>query len=658
MANNNEIDLNNLRTLGIYKPTLTNLYDEKNRKAVSPEEAEQVNVDDIKSKKNAAEIKKFDDNARLIDLYDENEQRTKSPLEISKNEDGTTTLVPIEGEEKTFNDLKNRSFELREDRFLYNPSSKIQENILYKQDAMNTSDKTEVLDMVGAELSSQFPGQSKKAIDLKSGEKALLASVTLDDIENRKRNLSSEMNIFLYNLLPYVGTGVAKTIMNAVSNGQKIGTNPIALANMAGTILNAATTISYLSAEELVLLFGSNFYTMYFVRGVSVKKKAMSVASIKLEPGTDITFGEPTNPTWAASFQDFIKKQVNNLAKQLLGIKETKINPNEEIQTLKPQKSPEIEFYDGGFSIKSINSEKPVLDPSNVKWEKRTPNLIDYPAVLTPENMINSRRNPKKRVLKAALKEKAFFKKFGVYQVGAIYVMPIFDVDNKDGSKNFFIPFEFNPQIDEGSVATKYQAQEFLARIGQTQSFSNVDSLTVNITTRYWAISDGSEPPEEAAWMKDFTISNIQMIENMYRSLGLPSYPKSEDQIDNGFKYIKPPVIKVIFGNTDRINPFSGLLTYAIENDISKDKRQSEQTLAKGAYIKNKTFVVTSVGVRKDMIETPLYLDSDLFVTDTFGFEVSLSLVEVTPSYMDQPIDFKTYYNQFTTTVPEGFIKS
>jgi hypothetical protein len=135
----------------------------------------------------------------------------------------------------------------------------------------------------------------------------------------------------------------------------------------------------------------------------------------------------------------------------------------------------------------------------------------------------------------------------------------------------------------------------------------------------------------------------------MYRSLGLPSYPKSADQVDNGFKYIKPPMIKVLMGDPEKntgltYSLYNGLLSYSYA-DLT-DKRQSENSKQ---YPRLKTFVVTSVGIKKDITETPLYLDSDFMIRDTFGFDVSLSLVEVTQSYMDQPVDFKSYYNKYIT---------
>jgi hypothetical protein len=515
MADQIEINLMNLRTLGQYKPELVDIYDEDKKEIIDPltleRKPEQVSVDELQSKKMAAEVKPTDPDTRLIDLYDEEKQKIKSPLELSVDDNGNVIQTPVEGKKISTDDLKNRDNQLPSSLYTFNPLNKIEENILYKSDANPSGG----IDAIGSELTSAspFPGQTSRLVDIKKGDLVTKQNVTMSAIEDRKRNLTSELNIFLYNLFPYIGTGVARSISGALTGQTKVGTNPIALANMAGTVLNALNMLSYLSADELVLLFGSNFYTMFFARGISVKKKALSILSEKLEAGTDINFGESTNQSWGAQLQNFVDKSVNSLAKQLLGITDSKPDPNYEGAAIKQTKSPEITFRDDGFSVNSISSTKPALDPSNVKYEKRYPSQVDYPSNTTPERAIEIGVTRKPRSIKAANKEKNFFKKNGIYQVGAIYVMPIFDTDNKNGENNFYIPFEFNPQIEEGSITTKYQAQEFLARIGQTQTFIGVDSLTVTINARYWAVSHDVNPvSDDLTWMSEFTMNRIQAI--------------------------------------------------------------------------------------------------------------------------------------------------
>jgi len=629
-----------------YNAKLVDLYDEKGRNKKTPNEITngitsdelknrdlkaEINLDDINTSDRRIEVEKkrteekkqstIDDidkyNVKFVDQYDENKGK-KSPEQQGQ---------------VSFDLMKNR--ENNPNTLISNKTPEYKQNILYKKDA----DPSGGIDAVGANIASAFPGQDNRVFNTKGGYTVTQETVTFDDIEQRKRNLSSEMNIFLYNLFPYFGTGIVKDVMNA-----QAPTDPLKAMNLLGGLLNNLTTLKYIDAIELSLLLVSNFYTMSFIKGIKIKKKAASVFSIELSPGTDVRFGDKYN----ASIIDYVVDAIKSLIPP--SVKPTE-NPNIEGASLKVEKTAQIIISDNSAITAKLDPNKSIFDPTNTFNVTETLNTILYPvnsADLEVERQTTAQKEFK--YLKEAVRKKSYFKSpngENIYQIGSIFVMPMFDPDNKDGSKNFYIPFEFNPQIDEGSVTTKYQANEFLARIGQTQSFSGVDSMTANITTKYWAVSDGKDPPAEAAWMKNFTMENVQAIEAMYRSLSLPSYPKVENEVDNGYKYVKPPLIKVVMGQVAaRASLYQGLLTYGIAN--IEDKRKSEEE-RKGF----RTFVVTSVSIKKDLIETPLYLDRYFSIVDTFGFEVSLSLVEVTKSYTDQQPDFQSYYKRYIKVYKE-----
>jgi len=229
------------------------------------------------------------------------------------------------------------------------------------------------------------------------------------------------------------------------------------------------------------------------------------------------------------------------------------------------------------------------------------------------------------------------------YQVGYMLVVPITSSEDE--------PFEFNPMIDEGGVAARYQAFSVLSRIGNMQTFTGVDSLVVTLSTKYFAVSNDAGVGTHDGWMQEFTMDRIQAIETAYRSLVLPFFPSAEGTAEEGYRYVKPPIVKVIMGpEGTNSNIYSNLLTHTYPAITDESTIFSSHT-EKKFY---RSFIVTNVTIKKDIDAFPLYLEkySDkYFLRDTFGFEVSMSLTEVTHNYMDIVPDFKDLYNQYSTVV-------
>ena len=80
---------------------------------------------------------------------------------------------------------------------------------------------------------------------------------------------------------------------------------------------------------------------------------------------------------------------------------------------------------------------------------------------------------------------------------------------------------------------------------------------------------------------------------------------------------------------------------------------QSEET--SGTHRRFRTFVATGVQIVKDLNTTPLLLESKYgragevetltpYIKDTMGFDVTITMIEVTPNYMDVMPNFSHYY--------------
>ncbi len=251
--------------------------------------------------------------------------------------------------------------------------------------------------------------------------------------------------------------------------------------------------------------------------------------------------------------------------------------------------------------------------------------------------------------------------KTGVWQIGSIYVWPI---DQTWLLKPDWIPFEFNPTIEESSRAARYAATQIVSRMGDLQSYIGTGSLSVTISTQYMPTSRKWSEVEQTgqsydSWFSTFDLATIQHIEMAYRSLVMPYY-KTPDK-EGSSLYSKPPLIKVIIGDKNEVQdetgialanaPFSNLLSYPQEV-IAKGALESEKSIAGGAYRHFRTFVASSVQIVKNINEQPLFIEPKIkgsgktpYLKDTFGFTVNLTLIEVTPSYMDIMPNFADYYS-------------
>lgn len=254
--------------------------------------------------------------------------------------------------------------------------------------------------------------------------------------------------------------------------------------------------------------------------------------------------------------------------------------------------------------------------------------------------------NPKNKNVNDLLRDKTFINNGkGKWQIGAVLVIPVVSEIYKRSLPRFFIPFEFNPEINENGIGARYQQTEILSRIGNLQSYTGTNSFSLSLTSKYLAVTHEGNSPNSTGnnWMSEFTLKKIQAIEMGYRSLVYPHYPDSE-AVNQGYKYVKPPLVKIIIGNyIDDTAPYANLLTYQ-HSDVVENRLDT--AINYGGKIL-RTFIVSEVTIKKDLNETPIYLDENKTIRDTFGFEVSLNLMEVAPNYMDSMPDFKNYQTQY-----------
>ena len=240
-------------------------------------------------------------------------------------------------------------------------------------------------------------------------------------------------------------------------------------------------------------------------------------------------------------------------------------------------------------------------------------------------------------------------------QIGSILVAPVVSEGFAESLPRFHIPFEFNPEINEGGLAANYEATSVLSRIGELQSYQGTGTFTITLETEYIATAhpeDNEVSTDGNNWMNFYTLEKIQAIEKAYRSLVLPHFP-DETNIEQGYFYVKPPLLRVIMGGANDepadTGPYANLLTYGRNEMVTGRLESAGSFFNSNSRLKN--FIATEVTIIKDLKETPIVLDKKGRIKDTMGFKVSLSLTEVTANYMDSIPDFKRYSDVYKNTM-------
>ena len=280
-------------------------------------------------------------------------------------------------------------------------------------------------------------------------------------------------------------------------------------------------------------------------------------------------------------------------------------------------------------------------------------------------------------------------------ELGCLYVKPWY---NSDGLKNFYVPFEFKPEISEGNMAAKYQAENLLNRLGSMMVYTGTELSTLTLSTTYIALAPDFPEQDELsrqhnvnAWEFNWTNNRLEEIEYKLRSLVFPDLLNGT----NG-SILKPPIVQILIGG-EKENPNVGTL-YKYPSDDAKyfkitssdDRRIWKKYVVTSVQIDNLNDVMSypslyvytpnkRLGFENDGISanvtTALTVSSESNINYTTtngvksadegsstetkttegnyivrrrGFKVTLQLAEVTENFLDIVPDFKAYYDAFT----------
>tara|TARA_Y100000310_G_C20701027_1_gene829901 strand:- start:86 stop:2605 length:2520 start_codon:yes stop_codon:yes gene_type:complete len=502
--------------------------------------------------------------------------------------------------------------------------------------------------------------------DLDIGSTSVSTEMSVEDIARKMllRVGSAGIDVFLYNLIPYAAGstiyGVAKDIEGSIkkaSSGDALGAiSSIAegAGSLLGTAAEAASKAKYFTLGEIAKLLGmSNFFSLPGWRGISIKD--MSFA-----PGTPFSvetvearnyFDEDGNTIRFGNLDKRGKQPSDELFETITDqSKEMSFNVPDERNRENGRWLP-MNLRDANFDM--------LTDIDRLKENFTT--VIDLRETETTDYIVYKESEDRNSLSKQGVEDR-LRRNTNVWQVGSIYVWPI---DQEEGISPVWIPFEFNPTIEESTRSARYEATQILARMGNLHSYTGTDSISVTITTRYtplarkWEdLTNAEQERFKDSWMSVFDMVSIQNIEMALRSLTMPSF-SSASGIDSGYKYSKPPLLKIVMGDKNRVQagemmshntPFSNLLCYPQEL-IQGDVLQSESFTGQKRF---RTFVATGVQITKDLNTTPLLIEDRIeragdnnetpYIKDTMGFDVTITMIEVTPNYMDVMPNFSHYY--------------
>jgi len=495
-------------------------------------------------------------------------------------------------------------------------------------------------------------------------------------LQASSKGVSNRIDVFLYNVIPYLTSGFISSLSGTVKSIKATGNDFVDIYNTFGNSENTKdfkTTLStlggainklgsvlsfgqgfvgvgdvlsgvakYFSWDELAWMLVADFYSIFYNRGIKIKD--LINMSAPFSSGLSIN---------SLTQELIVRNGKISSARGTTGV----INPKDETALLPflVDLSAELVLHgmDSSFFIKrSIGNRVneipgpilndyseniiPVEIESGTSLEDKMKSSREYNAVY------DGREFDKDNVasLKGVLRDK-----YGTYQIGSVCIFPL----NSDEPGFAFaptrIPFEFNPLIAEGDVQARYASQQILSRIGDLFSFTGVSAQVITVTAAYQALAAAGEPDNI---LNMFSMDNIVAIENSYRSLVLPYFPKSTGVAsEEGQQYVRPPYIKIIMGNTELVN----------DNDVNDDTAYST-LLRYPKSIENsvitrfktyKTFIATSVKITRTE-ESPFLVENippyGYVLKNYMGFSVDLSLTEVSPGYAEALPTFLDYYSK------------
>lgn len=230
--------------------------------------------------------------------------------------------------------------------------------------------------------------------------------------------------------------------------------------------------------------------------------------------------------------------------------------------------------------------------------------------------------------------------------LGGLYIEPYYS----GGEVNTdFIPFEFNPTINDGGVQAKYQAEELMGRLLSVRSYISTDSNSVTINAKYLATATLNKNQEldlqgngdsPFSWQLDWTPDVLREIEKRYRKLVYPFV--------SGNVFVRPPIVRIKFGygkNGESIgNRVSDLFSYPNIDGVLEVTRNLEDATREKRYIA--TSVVINPISQEDFASS-YFIEPSGRQTGTVsyrrGFSVDLTLMETTKNFLDTVPNYYHY---------------
>lgn len=224
---------------------------------------------------------------------------------------------------------------------------------------------------------------------------------------------------------------------------------------------------------------------------------------------------------------------------------------------------------------------------------------------------------------------------------GGLYIEPFY---NNSGLNSFFIPFEFNPEIQEGGLKADYQMEQPLGRLLAVRSYTKSDADTTTVTTTYLALEDGySKKYYTDSWQKfGWDLNTIGEIEKFYRSLTLPYI-----NIKDSAEFVRPPIIRIIpplTKNSTDFKSLSDLYSYpSSKGDYKITKIFDDNTQVKD---RAKRFVAINVQIQpleswgNNFSAIDYYNNSNV---QRKGFKVTVTLAETTKNFLDTIPSYASY---------------
>ena len=417
-------------------------------------------------------------------------------------------------------------------------------------------------------------------------------------------------------------------------------TGGFGIAGLAERLSGALETMP--SAEEIVALNLANYYNMYSARPGRVVTDRYHKYNFITPNGTDNIDGSRGGSSKTSDLEKIqnitnkISKKINAANRWIDGSK---------ISGFVSKKAETIEDV---FDIKKGGSY--IISPQRAKHESHLQynktNAYLY-------SIINA----------AAEKILAENSRLSKDVLGGLYVEPYYNSYNSDNDKSiekgslkqFLIPFQFNPIINDGGYEAKYQTEELMGRLLQIRSYIGTNSNTITLETKYLITTEKTEKTVDyysnINWMKNWDSKKLYEIENQYRKLVLP-FIKSDKGI-----FVRPPIVRIKFGY-DKEKGHKNISTLFNYHDTT-DCFEVTETLDEATS--EKRYIVTNLQINPiDQNGFDYYIDysksnsNNEYLSYRRGFTVNLTLAETTKNFLDTVPNYYNYSkaveNTFSTT--------